>query len=243
MSENSENKVAQHNETYKDGKPILVAVDNVIFGFDPEEEKLKVLLFQRQVEPQAGNWSLIGSFVGPDESAEFAAQRILTKFTGLKDVYLEHFQSYSEVERDPGARVISLGYYSLIRIDEQKDELVKSFNAKWFNVDEIPDLVIDHNQMVEDALHILQDDSRRKPIGFNLLPEKFTIPKLLKLYQEILQVELDDRNFRKKILSAGYLDRLDIKDKSSSKKGAYFYQFNVEKYFELIQNGYNLLLP
>ncbi|MBU2912957.1 MULTISPECIES: NUDIX hydrolase [Reichenbachiella] len=235
--------LAKHNETYQDGTPILVAVDNVIFGFDPVEEKLKVLLFKRQVEPQAGNWSLIGSFVQSDESAELASQRILTKFTGLTDVFLEHFNTYSDIDRDPGARVISLGYYSLIRIDEQKEELVQSFHAQWFHIDEIPDLVIDHNQMILDALHTLQNESRRKPIGFNLLPEKFTIPKLLKLYQEILQAPLDDRNFRKKILSAGYLDRLDSKDKSTSKKGAYYYQFNIEAYFDLVKKGYSLVLP
>lgn len=235
--------IGKHNETYKDGKPILVAVDNVIFGFDPEEEKLKILLFKRQVDPEAGKWSLIGSFVQENESAEVAAQRILTKFTGLEDVFLEQFHTYSNVDRDPGARVISIGYYSLIRIDEHKEELVNSFEAKWFELNQVPELVIDHTQMVEDALHILQNDSKRKPIGFNLLPERFTIPKLLKLYQEILQIELDDRNFRKKILSASYLDRLDEKDKSSSKKGAFLYQFNVEKYFELVKEGYNLQLP
>ncbi|UXP30694.1 NUDIX domain-containing protein [Reichenbachiella agarivorans] len=243
MSANTSKPTAKHNESYKDAKAILVAVDNVIFGFDPQEEKLKVLLFKRQVDPEAGKWSLIGSFVQADESADIAAQRILTKFTGLDDVFLEHFQTYSEVDRDPGARVISLGYYSLIRLDEQKEELVESFHAHWFHIDEIPKLVIDHNQIIQDALRLLQEDSKRKPIGFNLLPEKFTIPKLLKLYQEIMQEQLDDRNFRKKILSVGYLDRLEEKDKSNSKKGAYYYQFNVEKYFELVKEGYTLQLP
>lgn len=230
-----------HIETYQDARHILVAVDNVIFGFDPEDEVLKVLLFKRLVEPEAGGWSLIGSFVQPDESAVAAAARILHKFTGLKDVFLEQFITYSDVERDPGARVISISYYSLIQINEHDRDLVAAHNAQWFDVREIPDLVIDHSIMVNDALVKIRENARFKPIGFNLLPEKFTLPKLFKLYQSIMSEPLDDRNFRKKILASGVLDKLEEKDKSTSKKGAYLYKFNEEKYFQLVRDGYNVL--
>lgn len=233
-------KLNEHLETYKNANPILVAVDNVIFGFDHYKERLKVLLFQRQVEPEAGAWSLIGSFVQENESAPVAAMRILKKFTGLSDVFLEQLKVYSTVNRDPGARVISISYYSLLRIDKEMNELTDAYNAKWFYLDQVPKLAIDHNSMVEDALIVVQEHARRKPIGFNLLPEKFTLPKLLKLYKEIYREPLDDRNFRKKILSLGILERLDEKDKTTSKKGAYLYQFDKEKYFEMVENGYQV---
>ena len=228
-----------HAETYIDAKPILVAVDNVIFGFDPNEEMLKILLFKRQVDPEAGKWSLVGSFVQEDESGAEAATRILNKFTGLKDVFLQQFKTYSDTQRDPGARVISIGYYSLIRINEEKTKLIEAHNAQWFELKSIPDLAVDHKKIAMDALQLLRNHAIQKPIGFNLLPKEFTLPKLLKLYTEILEEPLDDRNFRKKILSAGFLNKLDKKDKSNSKKGAYLYQFDSEKYFELVKRGYS----
>ena len=226
-----------HQEVYSDASPVLVAVDNIIFGFDPVQEKLKVLIFKRQVAPQKGQWSLIGSFIKQDESGDHAAQRILKQFTGLTNVHLEQFGSYSALDRDPGARVISIAYYSVIRISEQDQALVDTYQAQWFDLNSIPTLVTDHNTMVADALITLQERVARKPIGFDLLPKLFTIPKLLSLYQEIYQTDIDDRNFRKKILATGYLERLDQKDKSTSKKGAFYYQFNRAKYFELRQKG------
>ncbi|MFY0627925.1 MAG: NUDIX hydrolase [Reichenbachiella sp.] len=240
MSSEPSKTVVFHTESYKDAKPLLVAVDNVIFGFDASKNKLKVLLFKRQVAPEAGNWSLIGSFVKSDESAMQAAQRILNKFTGLKDVFLEQFRTYAEVNRDPGARVLSIGHYSLIRIDDQNDELVKTFDAKWFDLNKIPELVIDHRSIVNDALVLLQEDGRRKPIGFNLLPKKFTIPQLFQLYQEIYRKPLDDRNFRKKILATDLLIKLEEKDKSGSKKGAFLFQFDENKYKELQTKGFDI---
>ncbi len=227
---------------YGETEPILIAVDNIIFGFHPKEEKLKVLLFKRLVEPFSGLWSLIGSFVRPDENARTSANRILNELTGISNVFLEQLKCYTDVDRDPGDRVISIAYYSLIRLDEHDKELVESFGAKWFNINEVPDLVLDHNQMVKDALNQLQITSRRRPIGFELLPKHFTLPKLIKLYQEIYQHPLDDRNFRKKILSFGLLNKLDKKDKTTSKKGAFLYKFDREKYKELLEKGINFEL-
>ncbi|MGL1889616.1 MAG: NUDIX domain-containing protein [Reichenbachiella sp.] len=240
MNDSTTRSTIPHLETYKDAQPILIAVDNVIFGFDPFEEKLKVLLFKRRVAPEAGKWSLVGSFIQPNESGIEAAQRILTKFTGLEDVFLEQFHSYTKINRDPGARVISIAYYSLLRINEENSRVTQAHDAEWLDIDNFPELVVDHNKIVVDALELLQENAKRRPIGFNLLPKEFTLPKLLKLYTEILQAPIDDRNFRKKILSAGFLNRLEKKDKSTSKKGAFLYEFNSEKYFELIKDGYTL---
>jgi len=233
--------IDESTSSYIAGHPILVAVDNVIFGFDAEEEKLKVLLFRRKIEPFAGQWSLVGSFVRPNESAVVAASRILTEFTGLDSLYLEQLHCYTNVDRDPADRVISIAYYSLIQLQKYRKELVEKHHAGWFEINDIPDLVIDHNQMVSDALIRLQNNSRRKPVGFNLLPPKFTLPQLFKLYQEIYQQQIDDRNFRKKILATGLLDKLETKDKTTSKKGAFHYRFNKTKYKELETDGCDIL--
>jgi len=227
------------NKFYYGTDPILIAVDSIIFGFDSEEEKLKILLFKRMVEPFSGQWSLIGSFVRPDECADTSAHRILKEMTGISKVFLEQLKCYTQTNRDPGARVIAIAYYSLIRLDDHDKDLVKSFGASWFDIDAIPELVLDHNQMVKDALVQLRTLSRRKPIGFELLPKHFTLPKLIKLYQEIYQQPLDDRNFRKKILGFGLLNKLDKKDKTTSKKGAFLYKFDREKYMELLDKGFN----
>lgn len=230
----------ESTSSYVKARPILVAVDNVIFGFDIEEEQLKVLLFKRKIEPFAGRWSLVGSFVQPDERAVDASARILKRFTGLKDVFLEQLHCYSTVDRDPEDRVISIAYYSLIQLEKFKKQLVKKHDAAWFAISDIPELVLDHQQMVGDALQKLQENARRRPVGFNLLSSKFTLPQLYKLYQEIYQQPIDDRNFRKKILATGLLKKLSTKDKSSSKKGAFHYQFDKSKYNQLETEGYDI---
>jgi len=227
------------NKYYYGDDPLLVAVDNIIFGFDSEQEKLKILLFKRLVEPFSGQWSLIGSFIRPNESADASAHRILKELTGLSNVFLEQLKCYTETKRDPGARVVSIVYFSLIPLEDHDKELINLYGAKWFDIDSIPELVLDHNQMVKDALVNLRTIARRKPIGFELLPKQFTLPQLIKLYNEIYQQTLDDRNFRKKIHSLGLLKKLDKKDKSTSKKGAYLYRFDHDKYMELQDKGFN----
>ncbi|MEO9967357.1 MAG: NUDIX domain-containing protein [Reichenbachiella sp.] len=226
--------------SYSNAKPIFVAVDNVIFGFDVAAERLKILLFKRQIEPFKGRWSLVGSFVKPEESTLSASMRILSKFTGLSDVFLEQLRCYGAVDRDPEDRVISIAYYSLIQLDEPQKKLVEVHNAAWFELQDLPNLVLDHEHMVEDALARLKENARRRPVGFNLLPAKFTLPQLFKLYQEIYQLPIDDRNFRKKILATGLLNKLGTKDKSGSKKGAFHYAFDRSKYIELEMQGYHI---
>ncbi|MEB8328822.1 DNA mismatch repair protein MutT [Flavobacteriaceae bacterium KMM 6897] len=225
------------NNKYKVEQQILVAVDCIIFGFD--SKNLKLLLFRRKVEPLKGSWSLIGAFIRNDISVLDGAKQILLECTGLEDVYLEELKTYGAVNRDPGERVLSIAHYSLIRIDDFELEHVEKFDAKWFNLDVIPELILDHRQMVEDAIVQLKNKARHQPIGFNLLPKYFTIPELQTLYESIYQRELDPRNFRKKILSLDILTKTEEKDKSGSKKGAFLYCFNKEKFDTLIASGYN----
>lgn len=221
---------------YYSGEPkYLVAVDCVIFGFD--KDQLKLLLVKRSRPPQDGEWSLMGGFLQPLETLEDAAQRILTKWTGLEDVYLDQFHNFSKINRDPGERVLSVGVYALIKIDESDKELTRSHGAKWIDIDIFPELIFDHNQMVEMALDIIRHKSRFEPIGFELLPEKFTIPQLQKLYEAILQQKLDNANFRKKILSMKVFKKLKEKDKEFSKRGAYYYQFDKKKYKKRNESG------
>ncbi|MGA8854523.1 MAG: NUDIX domain-containing protein [Christiangramia sp.] len=224
-------------DLYQVKEKMYVATDCIIFGF--HEGNLKLLVFKRRVEPLQGEWSLIGSFVRLDEDLEVAGQRVLTEATGLEDVFMQQLRTYGKKDRDPGYRCISVAQYALIRIDEYDEKLVEEHGARWYEIDHLPLLILDHNEMVHDALMQLKQNARYKPIGFELLPEKFTIPQLQSLYEAIYQRELDARNFRKKVLSLNVLEKLDEKDKTTSKRGAFLYKFNYENYQKLLKSGYN----
>ena len=214
-----------------------VAVDCIIFGFD--DDGLKVLIVNRRVEPQKGAWSLMGGFVDEDENIVDAAKRVLKSLTGLKNIFLEQLGAYGSVERDPGARVISIAYYALIRTDEYNEEMGKKHGAHWLKLNEMPDLIFDHNKMIEAALQTLRTKTKTQPIGFELLPEKFTLPQLQQLYEAIHGQVLDKRNFRKKILSMNVLKKLNEKDKTHSRKGAFLYEFDKDKYNQLVKSGFS----
>jgi len=225
---------------YKEQSKILIATDCIIFGFD--NQSIKLLIFKRRVAPFKGEWSLIGSFVKNDESVNNAAKRVLTDITGLENVFMKQLKVYGSVDRDPGARCITVGQYALIRIEDQDIELVEKHGAVWHDLDQMPNLVLDHNQLVADALVQLRLQAAYQPIGFELLPEKFTIPSLQKLYESIYQKTFDDRNFRKKIIALDVLTKLEEKDKTTSKKGAFLYKFNRKKYDTLVNSGINFKL-
>ena len=227
-------------KVYIGQEKILVAVDCIVFGFDSRE--IKLLLFKRKRELHIGEWSLIGSFIKSDKSLEESAQAVLQEYAGLKNVFFEELKTFSAVDRDSGGRVISVAYFSLIRLDELNLDSVENYNARWFSLNEIPDLILDHDQMVQCAIEKLKIKIRRKPVGFNLLPEKFTLPQIQILYESIYQREIDSRNFRKKLLSFDILTRTEEKDKSTSKKGAYLYKFNKDKFDEFVAKGYNFEL-
>lgn len=230
MAINSKDQYSREDKMY-------VATDCIIFGFD--EGKLKLLIFRRRVEPLKGEWSLIGSFVKIDEDVDTAALRVLHEITGLENVYMDELKVYGAAERDPGYRCISVGKYALIRVNDYDRELVEQHGANWFNIENVPDLVLDHNQMVADALEGLKRKARHQPIGFELLPEKFTLPQLQQLYEAIYQTELDARNFRKKVLSQNVLIKLEEKDKTSSRRGAFLFKFDHNNYNKLVKSGYN----
>ncbi|MFP4060451.1 MAG: NUDIX hydrolase [Bacteroidales bacterium] len=223
---------------YEKYNQFYMAVDCIIFGFDNEE--LKILLIKRDFEPCRGEWSLMGGFLSLEEDLDDAAQRILTELTGLKNVFLEQLYTYGEKGRDTAGRVISTAYYALIKTEKYDETLLKKHHAAWFSLEKIPDLVFDHNRMVEKALKRLRRKSRIQPVGFELLPEKFTLPQLQKLYEAIHGEEFDKRNFRKKILSFGVLKKLDQKEKETSRKGAFLYTFNRKKYESLVSEGNQL---
>jgi len=208
---------------YSRYKKHLVAVDCVIFGY--ENEELKVLLYPRQFEPSRGKWSLLGGFVEPEETLGDAARRILFKTTGLQNIYQEQVHAFSRIDRDPGGRVISVAYFALIRIDQQDYESVREHGAHWWSISKLPPLIFDHSEMIHDALQGLQKKAGMELVGRELLGDLFTITNLKKLYEAIFQREIDAGNFRKKILSLGLLKKTGFKDKTESKKGAYFYKY------------------
>jgi ADP-ribose pyrophosphatase YjhB (NUDIX family) len=222
---------------YSENTRFLVAVDCIIFGFDYRQ--LKLLLIKRNFQPQKGKWSLVGGFLDADESLDQSALRILNNLTGLNNIYLEQLYTYGEKKRDPGERVLSTAYYALINAEDYHLPINRESSAKWFPIEKIPSLIFDHNIMVDKAMRRLRRKSLSQPIGFELLPDKFTIPQLQKLYEAIHQRDLDKRNFRKKILSMGLLKKLEEKQKSGSRKGAFYYRFDKEKYDDLVSRGFH----
>ncbi len=216
-----------------------LAIDCIIFGFD--DERLKLLVIKRDFDPGKGQWSLMGGFLREEENIDDAAKRVLKNLTGLENIYLEQLFAYGEPKRDAAARVISVAYYALISTTKFKQQ-ESTINAQWFPVDELPQLIFDHNQMVEKAILRLRRRAASKPIGFELLPTHFTLPQLQTLYESIYQHEIDKRNFRKKILSMNILEKLPEKDMTASKRGAFKYKFNPLKYNEFLNNGYHFEL-
>jgi ADP-ribose pyrophosphatase YjhB (NUDIX family) len=224
-------------EFYSEHSKFYVAVDCIIFGFDKGE--LKLLIHKRRFEPAKGQWSLFGGFVKEDESLEKAANRILKELTGLEKIYMEELQTYGSVQRDPAGRVVSVAYYALIPAYKYSAEYSKQYGATWFSVKDLPSLIMDHDSMVRTGLVRLKRQASSQPIGFELLPREFTIPQLQALYEAIYQSKLDKRNFRKKILSMDILIKLDQKDMTNSRKGAFLYRFDKRKYKKLVDGGYN----
>ena len=200
-----------------------VAVDCVIFGY--ENDELKLLLYPRRFTPSKGDWSLMGGFVQETETLDDSSRRVLLQTVGLNNIYLEQVRGFSEPSRDPGARVISMAFYALIRIDEHDSKLASLHSGNWWPITKIPELVFDHNQMVHEALEKLQQKASYKLIGKELLPEQFTLTQLHNLYNAIFQKNFDAGNFRKKIASLNVLEKLALKDTSTSKRGAYYYRF------------------
>lgn len=215
------------------------SIDNVILGFD--SGALKVLLIERAEEAFIGQMALPGNLVREDENLDSGAARILFELTGLEESHLEQLYTFGDVNRHPLGRVITVAYYSLIRIQDFNLMPRTSFakKASWVNVSEIPPLAFDHNQIVHKALERIRGKVRYKPIGFDLLPEKFTLRQLQELYECILQIPIDTRNFRKKILTYDFLVACGEKQQQVSHRAAKLYRFDKKRYQELEQQGFN----
>ena len=214
-----------------------VATDCVIFGFDGVS--IKVLLIQRGIEPYKGRWSFPGGFLKMDETAEEGARRELKEETGLDGAYMEQFHTFSAPERDPRERVITIAYYALVKIQEVKggDDAA---SARWFPLDDIPSLAFDHDYILRMATQRLREQIHFQPIGFELLPEKFTLKELQLLYEAILGINFDRRNFSKKMMHLEILIDLDETVWPTPKREAKLYKFNAEKYEELKRKGFRL---
>ncbi|MFM1878186.1 MAG: hypothetical protein RLZZ241_1052 [Bacteroidota bacterium] len=225
---------------YNQEDKVLLAVDCIIFGFD--KENLKILLIKRNFEPEKGKWSLIGGFLKKEESLDEAAARVLKDLTDLDDIYMEQLYTYSNVDRDPAERTISVAYFALIDLDPKRYEGVQNDTAQWFDLKSAPPLIFDHAEMVQKAVVRLRRRALSKPIGFELLPKKFTMRQLQELYESILDKKLDKRNFVNKVNSLDVLVKLDEKDKTVARKGAFLYRFDKRKYDRKIEQGYSFRL-
>ena len=228
-----------NSSVYNKFDKILLAVDCIIFGFDGKD--LKALLVKRALEPQKDKWSLMGGFVQKEESVDDAAIRVLSLLTGLKDIYMEQLYCFGDVNRDSAGRVVSIVYFALIKIDDYHKDLLKEHNAKWFSLDKLPTVIFDHKQMIDLSRLRLQEKVISHPIGFELLPAKFTLQQLQALYEAVYNTSFDNRNFTKKILSLGLLIKLNEKDKESSKKGSFLFEFDNDKYNKLNKEGLRFL--
>ena len=207
---------------------ILAAVDCIIFGFDGEN--LQILLMKRGIEPEKNKWSLIGGFLAKSESLEQAASRVLKKFTGIEGLYMHQLQTFSAPERDTLERTISTAFTTLVDIHQYEKQIIKDYHAEWFLLRKKPRLVFDHDSMLKMAQQELRYQAASHPILFELLPAKFTIPQLQNLYEGVYETHFDNRNFSRKVLSTELLIKLRDKDKSGSKKGAFYYKLNMKKY-------------
>ena len=214
-----------------------VTTDCVIFGFDGTG--LKVLLIERGIMPFKGRWAFPGGFIRMDESAEEGAQRELFEETGLQTAYIRQFHTFSTPDRDPRERVITIAYFALVRISEVRggDDAAK---ARWFPLDEVPALAFDHDLILRHALTELRRQIHFEPIGFELLPEKFTMKQLQHLYEAILGVKFDRRNFSNKMLKLGLLTELEERVPLVNKKVAFLYKFNPASYNEMKEKGFRL---
>lgn len=237
--EESTQAIIESIEEYNQYSRFLLAVDCIIFGFDGKQ--LKALFIKRAFNPGFNKWSLMGGFVRMEESVDDAASRILNQLTGLSNIYMEQLHCFGNVDRDPGGRVISIAYFALINIADYSEEMMTEHRAKWFDLNVAPPLIFDHHNMLVLAKNRLQQKVANHPIGFALLPTKFTLRQLQTLYEAINETELDKRNFTRRILDLGILKKLDEKEKSTSKKGSFYYVFDEEKYKKLEREGITIL--
>ncbi len=215
-----------------------ISIDCVIFGFD--NGILEILLVEHGEGISKGKWGLPGGWINKTESTDAAAHRLLAELTGMDNIYLEQLKAFGEPNRFPLRRVITIGYYALVKREDYDIKAgYTASDAKWYKINEIPKLIYDHNEIIEYSIKNLRNRVRQAPIGFNLLPEKFTLLQLMQLYEEILGIEMDKSNFRRKILHMKLLVALDEKQQDVSHRAAKLYKFDPAIYEKLTQKGFN----
>ena len=218
-----------------------LTVDCVVFGFDDGE--LKVLLIQRALQPFKGKWALPGGFVRVNETLDDAARRELGEEAGLNNVFMEQLYTFGTVNRDPRERVVSIAHYALVKLsDHRAKAATDAANAEWFPISKVPKLAFDHADILATALARLKAKVRYQPIGFELLPPKFTLSDLQHLYEAVLGADLDKRNFRKKVLGFGLLVPLKETQMAGRHRPAQLFQFDTDKYEKLKKRGFNFEL-
>ena len=213
---------------YGEHTRLLVSVDCIVFGF--EEDKLKLLIGKRQMDPGRGELSLYGGFVGIDESLPDAANRVLRDLTGLDKLYIKQVGAFGNIDRDPGERVISIAYCALINVKDYDDNIRQQHGLEWVNLEDMPKLYSDHNIMVNKAINMLRRRINTEPLSFNLLPNLFTLTQLQHVYEAILGEEIDKRNFRKRIKTIDFIEKTELVDRITSKRGAALFRFNKRAY-------------
>ena len=216
---------------YSEFQKVLLSVDCIIFGFT--NNKLKILIGKRNMDPGRGEWSLYGGFVRGDESLDDAANRTLYELTGLRKVFMRQVGAFGNIDRDPGERVVSIAYYALINVNDYDEDLRKKHGVEWVDMDNIPQMYSDHNDMVHRARKLMRQKMKTEPVGFELLPDLFTLTQLQRLYEAVNGEELDKRNFRKRIKEMDYIEKTELIDKNTSKRGAALYRFNKKAFAEV----------
>lgn len=223
--------------TYEYARPALT-VDCVVFGYEASASSLKVLLIRRKLPPFKGDWSLPGGFVQIEESVEAAAMRELKEETGVADVFLEQLYTFGAVARDPRDRVVSVAYYALVSLQRHPlQAATDASDAQWFELLDLPELGFDHAEILNCAIERLRSKIRYEPIGFELLPDTFTLSQLQKLYEQILEREIDKRNFRRKLLKIDLLIDTGNKETGVAHRAAQLYRFDMQNYQLLKQSG------
>ena len=236
----------KNNNGYTDLKNHLVAlsVDCVVFGYDNADKNLKVLLIKSETKEFQGSWSLLGDLVSPKEELNDAAIRILKKRTGMQDVYLEQVSVFGAPTRHPAGRVVTIAYYSLIKIEDYHLNIKKpDLEARWHSIGEIGQLAFDHNEILELCYDRLKKGLQERPVGFSMLPKKFSLKQLQNLYEVVLNVEVDRRNFRRKLRNHNILVELPEIQEGVTHLPAKLYTFDRSKYHELLAKGKTFNIP
>lgn len=215
---------------YNEYSKVLVSVDCIIFGFDGSN--LQVLIGKRKMDPGRGEWSLYGGFVGATENLEDAANRVILELTGMKNLYIRQVGAFGRIDRDPGERVISIAYCTLINVKDYDDSLRVEHGLEWVSLNELPELYSDHKLMIRNAIAQIRRRINHEPLSFKLLPDLFTLTQLQHVFEAVIGEEIDKRNFRKRVKDIDFIEKTELIDKVNSKRGAALYRFNKKAYEE-----------